>query len=287
MREKDIFNKIGTIIKELADQYEYLQLSENNLNDLELELFAANARFLTDHIEIFSKIFLQKGVHPETTGKKEPKFFEPLMQQARYDLPVHEEIKPVPVPETLVSEMPVTIKHEDEKQSSEINNNLVLEKADTDNEVIKVAEISITETSKPADFEAKQPEIKDIEPLYVKSTPSIIAKPKETEVFTINQKISSQLAEKEKLNSNTDQLTGPPISDLKQGITMNDKLLYVRDLFNGYNLAYSEAIEILNRFTSFEEASRFLKTNYIAKNNWDSKPDTTEKFYALLKRRYA
>jgi len=68
---------------------------------------------------------------------------------------------------------------------------------------------------------------------------------------------------------------------------LNDKLLYVKDLFNGYNLAYSEAIEILNRFSTFDEAARFLKTNYVTKNNWESKPATVEKFYALLKRRYA
>ena len=60
----------------------------------------------------------------------------------------------------------------------------------------------------------------------------------------------------------------------------------MKDLFNGYNLAYSEAIEILNRFSNFEEATRFLNTNYVAKNNWMSKPDTVEKFYAVLKRRY-
>jgi len=91
----------------------------------------------------------------------------------------------------------------------------------------------------------------------------------------------------DKAISKTDQLAIKPISDIKLAITLNDKLLYVKDLFNGYNLAYSEAIEILNRFSSFDEAARFLKTNYVTKNNWDSKPATTEKFYTLLKRRYA
>jgi CTP:phosphocholine cytidylyltransferase-like protein len=86
---------------------------------------------------------------------------------------------------------------------------------------------------------------------------------------------------------NAEQLSLKPISDIKLAITLNDKLLYVKDLFNGYNLAYSEAIQILNRFDSFEEAARFLKTNYVTKNNWESKPATMEKFYALLKRRYA
>jgi len=63
-------------------------------------------------------------------------------------------------------------------------------------------------------------------------------------------------------------------------------LLYVKDLFNGYSMAYSEAIEILNRFNKFEEADNFLKNNYVKKNNWESKQATADKFYTLLRRRY-
>ena len=112
-----------------------------------------------------------------------------------------------------------------------------------------------------------------------------VSQPEEDEVLTINQKISAQLADRAMLKTELPAIK--PISDIKLAITLNDKLLYVKDLFNGYNLAYAEAIEILNRFNTFEEASRFLKTNYVTKNNWDNKPATTEKFYALLKRRYA
>jgi hypothetical protein len=77
------------------------------------------------------------------------------------------------------------------------------------------------------------------------------------------------------------------INDLKSAITLNDKLMFVKDLFNGYSLAYSEAIEILNRFNNFDEAERFLKSNYYTKNNWENKPGTVDKFYDLLRRRFA
>ena len=110
------------------------------------------------------------------------------------------------------------------------------------------------------------------------------AKEDEAEIITRNQKMSSQ--QSDKAASKSEQLSIKPISDIKLAITLNDKLLYVKDLFNGYNLAYSEAIEILNRFNTFEEAQRFLKTNYVTKNNWESKQATADKFYALLKRRY-
>jgi len=102
-------------------------------------------------------------------------------------------------------------------------------------------------------------------------------------VLTINQRMSAQLTK----GGVTDQSAAAPITDLKQAISLNDKLLYIKDLFNGYNLAYSEAIEILNRLSSFGDAERFLTKNYVTKNNWENKADTAAKFYAVLKRRYA
>ena len=38
MKQKDVFKKIGGILQELSEQYEYLETVSDNLNDLELEL---------------------------------------------------------------------------------------------------------------------------------------------------------------------------------------------------------------------------------------------------------
>jgi hypothetical protein len=105
------------------------------------------------------------------------------------------------------------------------------------------------------------------------------------EPLTINQRIMAQMNANN--NRNAEHVNTQPITDLKQAITLNDKLLYIKDLFNGYNLAYSEAIDILNRFNSFDEADKFLQGSYAAKNNWESKQSTVDKFYDLLKRRYS
>ena len=76
------------------------------------------------------------------------------------------------------------------------------------------------------------------------------------------------------------------VSDIKSAISLNDKLLFIKDLFNGYSLAYSEAIELLNRYDDFSAADSFLKTNYAAKNNWADKPETVDKLYAVLRKRF-
>jgi lipid II:glycine glycyltransferase (peptidoglycan interpeptide bridge formation enzyme) len=52
MNQADIFKKIGVILNELQEQYEFLAQNPEQLNELELELFLANANFLSYHVEI-------------------------------------------------------------------------------------------------------------------------------------------------------------------------------------------------------------------------------------------
>lgn len=77
------------------------------------------------------------------------------------------------------------------------------------------------------------------------------------------------------------------VKDIKSIINLNDKLLFIKDLFNGYSLAYSEAVELLNRCNDYAEADAFLQTNYAVKNRWVEKPQSVEKLYLLIRKRFA
>lgn len=333
MKQIEVFKKIGGIIEELGEQYEYLKTVTEELNDLELELFAANAHFLADHIEVLCKLNAQrqaektsidrpakteladktekltinKPVKP-ATETQEPKYFEPVVQQMKYPETAAEKSTELTSggiefeiagargkPENLIT-------NNEDAPAAEQKNETAAGEPETIRHELVLDETMIFEDDEPGEPETEA--IKDtrrrknaapngetkteeiVQPVTekLKSTEPVVIEVTE-EVLTINQKISVQAGDK--AISRTEQLSIKPISDLKLAITLNDKLLYVKDLFNGYNLAYSEAIEILNRFNTFDEASRFLKTNYVTKNNWDSKPATVEKFYALLRRRYA
>ncbi len=308
MKQQEVFKKIGGIIKELSEQYEYLKTAEEPLNELELELFLANSNFLTDHMVILSKLNAQaagarKEKEPELVQPKrstapeppknieEPRYFEPLVQSvltpksgvASIEIRAEDEQdKPENVivnsfnPVNHVEPEPETIRHE-----------LIIDEADLDDEEELVDE-PIEERIAPVKAEpvVEPSAIATEEKQPLKETPEHngIKEHTKQDVPTINERMSAQLGER---NGISDNINLQPISDLKAGINMNDKLLYVKELFNGYNLAYSEAIEILNRFSSFEEADTFLKKNYVTKNSWDSKPETTDKFYTILRRRYA
>jgi hypothetical protein len=105
----------------------------------------------------------------------------------------------------------------------------------------------------------------------------------EEQSLTMNDILASQTSQ----NTVSSQFNQRQVNDLKSLINLNDKLLFVRDLFNGYSLAYSEAIEILNRFDNFESADNFLKQNYLSKNNWAEKQHVADKFYEILNKRFS
>lgn len=346
MKQQEVLKKIGVIIQELSDQFEYLEAMPGDLNVLELELFVANANFLTDHIEILSKLNLQNRIANRPVDKQEAsyeqKYFEPMVQQLQHGLGLTDpktvvqavkveepqnikvvaeiapepvgtkvsQIVPQPVPvyappvvdeavevytaphvpkpvitpvvlnenENLISVTPkVNIETALMMENSEIVHHSVPDLPVPGVEVIPGREpIRNFAAEQPAAFLEEKQTDKPVQEMVMA---------KESEVLSINQKIST--LQRDKTPSKGEQISVKPINDLKLAITLNDKLLFVKDLFNGYNLAYSEAIEILNRFTTFEEASRFLNSNYVIKNDWESKAATTEKFYALLRRRYS
>jgi hypothetical protein len=303
MTKNEILKKIGIIIIELREQYDLTQLNRDDINDIELELFAANSHFLTDHIEILRKLNNQevKPLRQETPS--EPKYFEPVVKPT---LPEKKE------PDFDFPEYNNTVEDEPEDQIQEpikeeyvpqtiIRHELILdEPANTTDDEAEAEEEWVEEHEAEIEQEEEQPE-PVIEPIEqpiaeVPAEPEIIiAEPQviqtqivieDTEdkpLVTINQILSAQLSGSPRVG---DHAQLQPIKDLKSAITLNDKLLFVRDLFNGYSMAYGEAVEILNRFSRFEEADQFLKINYYTKNNWEAKQATTDKFYELLQRRF-
>lgn len=51
-----------------------------------------------------------------------------------------------------------------------------------------------------------------------------------------------------------------PISDLKKSISLNDKMMFIKEIFNGNAEKYNECLEKLNNFKSLEEALNFLNS---------------------------
>jgi hypothetical protein len=372
MKQQEILKKISHILHELNEQFDYLHTAETHLNDLELELFAANAKFLTDHTEILRKVNLQSLNAvislPEHAGSADQSFVnqtvpviinEPVQPIEDVPLPqlsekalafdsyvppkdepqpstpafikepindqiaVHEHTSDIIETQPEVNLEPATAQESfgfvrTEPDVSSNSHSFSISSSHTEEE--KPPHVNLdqeitpeqTDTDIPAsaavETKAPKPELKPepahyfnqhtiaaepvaAEPVITKpSTEPVIppvpeqSKTETEQPLTLNQRLSAQLQQQAPAQSPA--YNSPAVTDIKSAINLNDKMLFVKDLFNGYSLAYSEAVDLLNRCKNFDEADRFLRSNYVTKNNWASKPDTVDKFYMILHRRF-
>lgn len=77
---------------------------------------------------------------------------------------------------------------------------------------------------------------------------------------------------------------------LKKGINigLNDRLAYIRHLFDGNTADYNRVLSQLNTFSSLEEATNFIdkvvKPDY---NNWEGKEEHEEKFMNHIENKFS
>ncbi len=309
--KEEIIEKVGVLLKELNDKFEYISNPNEDVNPLEFQLFEINAAYFAEHTNLLRKLEeeysrdraeqpVEEENLPIADQEVEPTIFTP----ASISEAVEEE--------TLDSQETVEeIQEEDRSQEEGRSQEVVEEEAseavnnkseEEENEPEEVEAQSKPEPEPAPVFDSTPvseptPESNSVSEREVESTSEEI---KETtheviiEEKTLNvqserpMSLNERLSEQRKaMDSEKQHLESPRrIKDIKAGINLNDKLMFIKDLFNGYSLAYSEAIELLNRFESFEDADRFLKTNYAQKNSWDTKQASVEKLYAILRQRY-
>jgi hypothetical protein len=78
----------------------------------------------------------------------------------------------------------------------------------------------------------------------------------------------------------------PPGSDhLKASISINDKFIFINELFDGNLREYNETIETLNGFKDPKQAMEFFDL-VRAKNFWDPASNAFKKLKELLERRF-
>lgn len=75
--------------------------------------------------------------------------------------------------------------------------------------------------------------------------------------------------------------------DIRSGIGINDKYLFLNELFNNHKTEYEEALDRLNRFNGFEEAYNWVIANTAVNNKWAEDDETVQNFFALLKKHFS
>ncbi|HSA04806.1 MAG TPA: hypothetical protein P5145_04350 [Tenuifilaceae bacterium] len=84
-----------------------------------------------------------------------------------------------------------------------------------------------------------------------------------------------------KLDMST-KLQNKPIGDLTKAIGINDKFLFIKELFNGDSARYSETISHLNSFADLNDAIIYLQDNF----EWAESNEYAAKFIDLVRRKF-
>lgn len=82
-------------------------------------------------------------------------------------------------------------------------------------------------------------------------------------------------------------LTDAPVRDLKKAIGVNDRFLFLSELFRGDVDMYERSIKTINNFRILAEAEYWIERELKIKLGWDNSAETTKLFYQLVKRRFS
>ena len=181
---------------------------------------------------------------------------------------------------------------------------LMDEKVGEDEKTIEV--LKVDEAEIEAELEEMRRKSDMIQKISVQNKPSILFemdediptlshqfKPKSPQsTREINETIAGNTASvNEKLKQSRidlgDTLTEVPIRDLRKAIGVNDRFLFINELFRGDEVVYERSIKTINSFTILPEAEYWIQRELKVKNGWKDTDDVVKQFYQLVKRRFS
>lgn len=159
---------------------------------------------------------------------------------------------------------------------------------------------TVTASQEPIAFVAtsKGPAISEMNSGWLFDTateiPTLALQPKKNEFAEINQlmeSIHSMPVLNEKLSANQIEigtlLNNEPIKELKKGIGINDRFLFVQELFRGDEIMYERSIKTIDGFSIYPEAQFWIQRELKLKIGWNEDSVTVKHFDQLVKRRFS
>lgn len=116
--------------------------------------------------------------------------------------------------------------------------------------------------------------------IFKESEPSIAQQFHESE--TIHDKIGAA----QHAFAVADKLKLSPVADLVKAIGINEKFLFISQLFNNNQQVYQQAIEKLNNSKTFADAYMYFDTEVVTKFKADKTSDVYRQFIDILQRRF-
>lgn len=115
---------------------------------------------------------------------------------------------------------------------------------------------------------AHQPQVKELNEVIGKTVPSI------------NDRLFEQKTEL------VERLKDEPLKDIKKAVGVNDRFIFISELFRGDEDMYERSLKTINRFTIFPEAEFWISRELKLKLGWSDDHPAVKQFDQLVRRRF-
>lgn len=82
-------------------------------------------------------------------------------------------------------------------------------------------------------------------------------------------------------------LQDTPVKDLRKAIGINDKFVFLAELFNGDEAMYERSIKTINNFHVLQEAEYWINRELKLRLGWNDTKGSVQQFYKLVRRRFS
>ena len=107
----------------------------------------------------------------------------------------------------------------------------------------------------------------------------------------INETTTTQESLNDKLKNGKmelmEVLKETPVKDLRKAIGINDRFIFISELFNGDESTYERSIKTINSFSIYAEAEYWINRELKAKLAWNNEKESVKHFDQLVRRRFS
>ncbi|MBC8147257.1 MAG: hypothetical protein H8E98_04665 [Bacteroidetes bacterium] len=273
MTKNIVFNKISDLLQDIRNKNELLKSSEDDIHKIEVDIIKSKIRELyeaigelenldVDRVKTEEKIIVnEEPIHIESVEQISEE--EAINEEPEEKIEIDEE--EVPLEETAVAETVI----EDE---------VVVETIEKPAEEPEPDSHRDKEEPKKKEEKLPPPETGD---LFSNTTIGTIADKFKNTQQTLYDKFSDSKEDK----SISSKMQKQHINDLKSAIGINEKFLFMNELFDGALSNYNDAINKLNEFGNLEDAIAYFK-ELETKYKWEDSIQSYSQLKSMIERKF-
>jgi hypothetical protein len=120
--------------------------------------------------------------------------------------------------------------------------------------------------------------------------PTLSHQPNNREINDLIGNSSTSINDKLKPGSTVELgavLKASPVKELRKAIGVNDRFVFINELFRGDEAMYERSIKTINNFRILPEAEYWMERELKIKIGWDDSREIVQHFYQLVRRRFS